>query len=58
MRWDLLVTLSLNRLASIQAAAAPIGRLTKKIQRQEMYWENMPPSAGPMTAAIPQTLAM
>ena len=32
--------------------------LTKKIQRQEAYSENTPPSVGPTTEEIPQTLAM
>ena len=31
--------------------------LTKKIQRQLTYSENTPPSVGPITAEMPQTLA-
>ena len=43
--------------ASIQAANAPSGTLTKKIQRQVRKSENTPPSVGPTTADIAQTLA-
>jgi hypothetical protein len=42
---------------SISAAIAPSGRLMKKIQRQSRYSANTPPSVGPTTDAMPQTLA-
>ena len=32
--------------------------LTKKIQRQRCSWAKSPPSAGPTTEEMPQTLAM
>ena len=35
---------------------APIGRLIRKIQRQDAYWARLPPSAGPITAEMPHTL--
>ena len=38
------------------SASAPIGRLTTKIHRQVAYSANAPPSAGPRTAEMPQTL--
>ena len=42
---------------NIHHATRQSGMLTKKIQRQEMYSLNSPPSSGPTTADMPQTLA-
>jgi hypothetical protein len=39
----------------MNAATAPIGRLTQRIQRQLRYWANSPPMAGPITAEMPHT---
>jgi hypothetical protein len=38
-------------------AAAPRGRLTKKIHRQPIESEKTPPRVGPINAAIAHTLA-
>ena len=46
-----------NRIRS-QAAAMHSGMLTKKIHRQLTNSENRPPSVGPTTDEIAQTLAM
>jgi hypothetical protein len=41
----------------IAAASRQSGMFTRKTQRQETYSLNTPPSAGPTTEAVPQTLA-
>ena len=48
---------SWNRRTIMPAASRHSGMLTKKIQRHDTYSEKTPPSAGPMTAAAPHTLA-
>ena len=40
------------------AASRQSGTLTKKIHRQRPSWANTPPSVGPITDDIAQTLAM
>ena len=57
MRCCLRATFSLNLRISHHAASAPSGMLTKKIQRQFRKSTKIPPSAGPTTAEIAQTLA-
>ena len=42
---------------SAQAASSPSGMLTKKIQRQFRKSTKSPPSVGPTTAEMAQTLA-
>ena len=50
-------TSSSNRRPRAQAATAPSGRLTQKIQRQLAKSTNSPPSVGPTTEDMAQTLA-
>ena len=58
MAWRTRSIRSWNPRTSSTVARAPIGRLTKKIQRHETYSENTPPRVGPTIEAMPQTLAM
>ncbi len=64
MRRLLLVCGRLSTLATTNSATAPIGTLTRKIQRQPsmpamVAWpDSTPPMTGPMTLEVPNTARM